>query len=222
MRSSSACVPVCWSLAYPAMATVRIYEGYLGETIALSGVSYNSDQVYLFMTGPGLPDNGVTLTDTSMRADQGHFTMIDVDSSQQWEFKWDTSRIENYNNNGNGIDPGTYTVYVVNAPVDKSDLDGHSYQTLSVYLKDSNLSNDRVSVGPNYTLHPGRLTDDTVAPTTVITTPPTSPPTTAVPETTIITAVPTSTPTQKSATLPFAALLGMVIVGCIGILSRKQ
>jgi hypothetical protein len=198
------------------------YEGYLGETIALHGVSYNSDQVYLFMTGPGLPENGVTLTDTSMRADQGHFTMIDVDSSQEWAFTWDTSRIENYNNNGNGIDPGTYTVYVVNAPVDKSGLAGNSYQTLSVYLKDSSLSKDRVSVGPNYTLHPGRLTDDTVAATTVTTAPPTSLPTTAVPETTVTTAVPTTTPTRKSASLPFAAILGITIVGCIGILSRKE
>jgi hypothetical protein len=198
------------------------YEGFLGETIDLTGVSYNSDHIYLFMTGPGLPDNGVALTDASLRADQGHFTMVDVDSSQQWEFKWDTSRIENYNNNGNGIDPGTYTVYAVNAPVDVANLDGHSYQTLSVYLKDSNLANDRVSVGTNYTLRPGRLTDDTVAATTVTTVPPTSPPTTAVPETTVMTVMPTSTPTQKSPTLPFAALLGIIIVGCFAILSRKK
>ena len=198
------------------------YEGYLGETIALHGVSYNSDEVYLFMTGPGLPENGVTLTDTSMRADQGHFTMIDVDSSQQWAFKWDTSRIENYNGNGNGIDPGTYTVYVVNAPVDTADLDGHSYQTLSVNLKDGSLSKDRVSVGAQYTLHPGRLTDDTVVATTAVTTAlPMSPPTTAVPDTTVTTAVPTSTPTRKSAALPFAATLGITIAGCICLLSRK-
>jgi hypothetical protein len=198
------------------------YVGYLGETIALHGVSYNSNQVYLFMTCPGLPENGVTLTDTSMRADQGHFTVIDVDSSQEWAFKWDTSRIENYNGNGNGIDPGTYTVYVVNAPVDKSGLAGHSYQTLSVYLQDSSLSKERISVGTSYTLHPGRLTDDTVAAPTVTTAPPTSLPTTAVPNTTVTTAVLTNTPTQKSAALPSAAILGIIIVGCICILSRKE
>ena len=59
------------------------------------------------MTGPGLPDDGVTLTDTTKLASQGQFTMIDVDSSQQWSFTWDTSRIED------SINPGTYTVYVV-------------------------------------------------------------------------------------------------------------
>lgn len=186
------------------------YEGYLGETIALNGVSYNSDEVYLFMTGPGLPENGVTLTDTSKRADQGKFTTIGVDSNQQWIFKWDTSRIDNQ------IDPGTYTVYVVNAPVDKSELTGHSYQTLSVYLKDGSLSKDRISVGTNYTLRPGRLTDGTVV-TTIVTT---TSPTTVTPETTVTTIVPTTTPTptKKSPVLPFVAILATAIVGGICIL----
>ncbi|MDD4136407.1 MAG: hypothetical protein PHT99_00740 [Methanoregula sp.] len=187
------------------------YEGYLGEIIALKGESYNSDQVYLFMTGPNLPENGVTLTDMSMRADQGHFTTVDVDSNQQWAFKWDTSRIDNE------IDPGTYTVYVVNAPVDKSDLTGYSYQTLSVYLKDGSLSKDRVSVGANYTLRPGRLTDGTVA--TTMTTPSTAPPTTVVQETTVTTGIPTTvpTPTKKSALLPVVAILATAIAGGICI-----
>jgi len=193
------------------------YEGYLGETIALHGESYNSDQVYLFMTGPGLPENGVALTDPSMRADQGKFTTVGVGSDQQWSFKWDTSRIDNE------IDPGTYTVYVVNAPVDKSDLTGHSYQTLRVDLKDGSLSKDRISVGANYTLRPGRLTDDVVTTTTVTTAPPaTIPPTTPVPDTTVTTAMQTSTPAQKSVHSPLVAILGMIIVGGICIFSRKE
>ena len=125
------------------------YVGYLGETIDLTGVSYNGDQIYLFMTGPGLPENGVTLTDITKRADQGDFTMVGVDSSQQWAYRWDTSRIEDYHDTGNGIDPGRYTVYAVNAPVDVDNLDGNSYQTLSVSLKASNSADNRVSVGPN-------------------------------------------------------------------------
>jgi hypothetical protein len=192
------------------------YTGYLGETIDLHGVSYNSDAIYLFMTGPGLPENGVSLTNPLRKADQGYFTTIDVGSDQQWSFKWDTSKIENE------IDPGTYIVYAVNAPVDKSSLDGHSYQTLSVYLQDSDLSKDRISVGANYTLRPGRLTDGTAVTTTMTTVPPTSPPTTAVPETTAMTVTPASTPTQKSALTPFAAILGTVIIGGICIFSRKE
>ena len=130
------CLPVCQPCCFTCSRICiqpdnQTFEGYLGRTIDLSGVSYNSKEVYLFMTGPGLPDDGVTLTDTTKLASQGQFTMIDVDSSQQWSMKWDTSRIEN------NIDPGTYTVYVVNAPVDKSNLAGHSYQALIVYLKDT-------------------------------------------------------------------------------------
>ena len=68
------------------------------------------------MTGPGLPENGVTLTDVTQRADQGQFTVVDVGSNQQWTMTWDTARLQSQ------IDPGTYTVYVVNAPVDKSQL----------------------------------------------------------------------------------------------------
>ena len=189
------------------------YEGYLGETIALHGESYNSDQVYLFMTGPGLPENGVALTDTSQRADQGKFTTVDVDSSQQWSFRWDTSRIDNE------IDPGTYTVYAVNAPVDKSDLTGHSYQTLSVYLKDGSLSKDRVSIGTKYTMN--LAYDDAPVTTTVTTVPPTLPPTTIVPDTTATTAVPASTPAPKSAAPPLAALTGLIIAGGIFFISRR-
>jgi hypothetical protein len=207
---------------YVSVATVSAYgysedyTGYLGETINLHGESYNSDEIYLFMTGPGLPENGVSLTNPLKRADQGFFTTIDVGSDQTWSFKWDTSKLENE------IDPGTYTVYAVNAPVDKSNLDGHSYQTQSVFLQDGSLSKDRISVGTSYTLHPGRLTDGTAVTTTVTTVPPTSPPTTAVPETTVTTVAPTSTPAQKSAITPFAAILGMIIVGSISLFSRKE
>lgn len=84
--------------------TPDTFEGYLGDTINLHGVSYRGSQVYLYFTGPNLPANGVTLLDPSLRADQGHFTVVDVDSDQQWSMKWNTARIENQ------IDPGTYTV----------------------------------------------------------------------------------------------------------------
>ena len=77
-------------------------EAELGDTLTLHGVSSSGSSVYLFMTGPGLPENGVTLTDVSQRADQGKFTQIDLDSNQEWTYRWDTSRIENE------IKAGTY------------------------------------------------------------------------------------------------------------------
>ena len=198
----------------------QTFEGYLGSTIDLSGVSYNSKEVYLFMTGPGLPDYGVTLTDTTKLASQGQFNMIDIDSSQQWSFIWDTSRIENY------IDPGTYTVYEVNAPVDKSNLAGHSYQALIVYLKDTGNGNKgSVSVGTSYTLNPKGLIDDTTVASTITTTPLTTPLTTMVPNTTattVPTTVITRTPTQKSVSLPWAALLCVAAIGEVLVYSRKE
>jgi hypothetical protein len=192
------------------------YEGFLGETIELHGVAYNSDEIYLFMTGPGLPDDGVMLTDTSRLASQGQFNMVDVARDGTWSMKWDTSRIENQ------IDYGTYTVYAVNAPADASNLDGHSYQAMTVYLKDGGLSKNRVSVGTHYTMN--LADDDTTATTritiTVTTPPPTSPPATTEPATAVTSALATATPTKKSAALPFIALVGLVAAGCIVALRR--
>jgi Predicted solute binding protein len=131
-----------------ALAADEYYTGYLGDTIDLHGYSYGGgSQVYLFMTGPGLPTNGVTLTDTGQRADQGQFTIVPLDSHQQWSMKWDTSRI------WNDIDPGTYLVYVTMEPVDYAHLGGsNSYKTLSVYLKDDSSRTGSSSV--SYTLNP--------------------------------------------------------------------
>ncbi len=117
-----------------ASAADAYYDGNLGDTIDLHGVSYTGTQVYLFMTGPNLPANGVTLTDITQRADQGHFTTIDLNSNQEWSFKWDTARIQQL------IDPGTYTVYITTEPEDLSHLGGTStYKTLSVYLQDAGI-----------------------------------------------------------------------------------
>jgi hypothetical protein len=182
------------------------YTGYLGETIMLHGVSYSGDTIYLFMTGPGLPANGVPLTDTTKRADQGYNTMVGLASDQTWSYKWDTAKLERQ------IDPGTYLVYAVNAPADASSLTGHSYQTLSVFLKDSSLSKERVSVGTKYTLN---LLDDepvTSVQTPAVTTPPTPVPTTVLPATTLVTTIPSPLPTKKSPVTPLI-VLGVLAAG---------
>ncbi|MDD1702899.1 MAG: hypothetical protein LUQ31_07985 [Methanoregula sp.] len=197
-------------------AADEYYTGYLGDTIDLHGYSYRGGEVYLFMTGPGLPTNGVTLTDVTQRADQGQFTMVDVDSSYQWSMKWDTSRI------WNEIDPGTYIVYVTTEPVDFSNLGGSStYKTLSVYLKDSGSRTD-TSGGTSYTLKPEEHIS-TIVPTTVTTTvitpnvsqsTPLPSVTLTTPETTATSTVPTTT---QSGLLPFTAVFA-VIAACAGII----
>jgi hypothetical protein len=133
----------------PGSAADIDMEGYLGETITLHGFSYVGDSVYLFLTGPGLPENGVTLTNTDLRADQGQFTVVGVDDNQEWSYTWKTSRI------ANEIDYGTYIVYVSNEPVDKAHLGGtSSYKTLKIFLKDSGVSKVSIDDGTSYTLKP--------------------------------------------------------------------
>jgi len=101
---------------------------YLGDTVPLSGYSYGSQTVYLFLTGPNLPANGVTLDNINARADEGHFTQVSVDSNDHWTYKWGTNAV------GGKLDAGTYTVWVANGPNDRSHLSEADYSTISVSL----------------------------------------------------------------------------------------
>ena len=196
------------------------YEGYLGDVIDLHGVSYTGSQVYLFLTGPNLPANGVTLTDTSQRADQGHFTIVTLDSNQKWSMKWDTQRLKTQ------IDPGTYTVYVTTDPVDLSQLGGtNTYKTLEVYLADTHAPQGESGPG-TYTLNPEQHTS-MVIPTIIMGTPNATQVTTPVNQSPVPTTLPstmmtTATAETSQATSPtqagipialpiLAALFGLVL-----------
>jgi hypothetical protein len=190
-------------------------QAELGDTLNLHGVSYTGDSVWLFMTGPGLPENGVTLTDTSQRADQGKFTQVDLDSNQEWHFSWRTSRIENE------INAGTYLVYVSNEPVDKAHLGGtSSYKTLEVYLTESTTSRVSTGSGTTYTLNP-EMHSSVQVPTLAMTSPPTPtpPPTLA---TTPPTPVPsTPVPTTTKAPLFLGTTL-LAVALCTGLILLKK
>jgi hypothetical protein len=212
---------VCLSLGImitaAAGADVSI-EGFLGETITLHGVSYTGDNVYLFLTGPNLPANGVALTDISQRADQGHFTVVPVGSNQEWSYKWQTSRIEP------DLEYGTYIVYVTNEQADLSHLGGtSSYKTLSVFLKDPGTSKVSVNSGNSYTLRPeSHVSTPVEVPSLSLTTP--VPATTfPVPETTL-TVPPTQLPLPVSPTKagmgPFTALVALI--GCCRLVLRNH
>jgi hypothetical protein len=190
-------------LVFPATAADIDTEGYLGETFTLHGYSYVSDSVYLFMTGPGLPANGVTLTDTSLRADQGHFTVVDVDENQEWTYTWKTTRIEPQ------IDPGTYIVYVTNKPADRSHLgDENSYRTYSFYLKDSGGSKISISAQHVYTISPEDHISTLLPVPSVNLTCATSAPITPSP---IPTTIPQQqAPTTRAGTGPLAAAIALI------------
>jgi hypothetical protein len=189
-------------------------QAELGDTLNLHGDLYKGDRVYLFLTGPGLPENGVTLSDVTQRADQGKFTIVDVGSDQTWAMQWKTSRIENE------INPGTYTVYVTNEPVDKAHLGGSSsYKTLEVFLTESTTSRGSSSGGTVYTLNPEEHVS-VQSPTLALVSPtPTPTPSPTATPTPIPSTLP---PTTKATLLPVTALLAVLLGMGAGITLKKR
>lgn len=117
-------------------------EAYFGETIPLQGYCFGSQTAYLYLTGPNLPANGVMLNNINMRADEGHFTEVSVDSNDHWEYKWATNSI------GGRLDAGTYTIWVVNGPNDRSHLSEADYSTIGVRFGKPTISVNAPSVIP--------------------------------------------------------------------------
>jgi len=101
-------------------------QAYLGNVVTLSGYSYTGNTVYLFLTGPNLPPNGVALDNINRHADQGGATQADVDGNGHWVYLWNTG--------APGLDPGSYTVWVADGPADVSRLSTVGYRTISVTL----------------------------------------------------------------------------------------
>ena len=104
-----------------AAAANGLIQTYLGDTVPLSGYCYTSSTVYLFLTGPNLPSDGVALDNIYSRADQGGFTEVSVDSNDHWKYDWDTGSL------GGRLDAGTYTVWAVDGPNDLSNLNQAQY-----------------------------------------------------------------------------------------------
>jgi hypothetical protein len=115
-------------LLMAGVPAVSAIQAALGDVIPLSGYSYGSQYAYLYLTGPNLPANGVMLNDITQRADQGQFTRVDVDGNDHWSYKWNTASV------GGRLDEGTYTIWVVNGPNDRSRLSEADYGTISVTL----------------------------------------------------------------------------------------
>jgi len=217
-RATAALVFLVMITIIPVSAADYYIEAELGETINLHGVSYVGDRVYLFLTGPGLPENGVMLTDTSQRADQGHLTIVDLNSDQTWSMKWDTSRIKNQ------INTGTYFVYVSNEEADKSTLGGTStYQILEVYFEESTTSRVSVNSGDSYMLYPEKRTPTPIKTIVLASpTPTTTPePTTEPPiMTTELTPLPSPVPTTKAPLSPVLALLSVIAAASLLVLRQ--
>jgi len=114
---------------------------YMGEVITLTGTSSSGDTVYLFLTGPNLNSNGVRLDDATTHVLDGNaatFKAVTVDADNTWKYKWDTGAL------AATLDPGTYTVYAVDAPQGKGALSNHAYQTASIVIRKGLISIDTI------------------------------------------------------------------------------
>jgi len=110
---------------------------YIGEEITLSGTCTDSEKVYLFLTGPNLGTNGVSLDSISTKVvdnDVDTFATEDVEADDTWSLKWNTAEL------AKSLDAGGYTVYAVSSPQGKSNLSGTEYATASLQLKSAYLT----------------------------------------------------------------------------------
>jgi len=118
----------------PAVA-VPVTSAAIGDPVPLAGVAPGADLVYLFLTGPNLPVNGVRLDDISapvISGDPSSFTWTSVDD-YRWEYTWYTRT------KGGILDAGTYTIFIVTTPVGRRDLAGSEYATIMVSLGEPGL-----------------------------------------------------------------------------------
>ena len=77
---------------------------YIGDEIKLTGTNTDSTNVFLFLTGQNLLENGIVLKDLPTKtAAYKASNPVAVKTDNTWEYKWDTSQI--------ALDTGAYTIY---------------------------------------------------------------------------------------------------------------
>lgn len=112
---------------------------YFGEEIKLSGTDTDSEDVYLFMTGPNLgKGDGVSILNTSKSArnDLDGAKKVSVESDDTWKYTWNTGEIQ-----GGVLSEGSYTIYAVSSRTNKDgnvykgNLADVEYATFSVNLR---------------------------------------------------------------------------------------
>jgi hypothetical protein len=121
-------------LTGPAIGTPLV-SAAVGDRVLLEGFAPGADEVYLFLTGPNLPVNGVRLDDISatvISGDPSSFTRTSVDD-YRWEYTWYTRT------KGGTPDAGTYTIFIVTKPAGRRDLAGSEYAAIMVSLGEPGL-----------------------------------------------------------------------------------
>ena len=104
---------------------------FLGQEVKLSGTNSETETVYMFITGPNLPNNGGLLQDPRTPVNPfvapPVFTTATVNDDNTWEYKWQTANLN--------IDAGTYTIYAVSTPNARDQLAGTQYGTVSIIIR---------------------------------------------------------------------------------------
>jgi hypothetical protein len=117
--------------AYNITLTKVPQEAKIGDVIALEGKieGINTIAVYLFVTGPGLDNRGVTLDNLNIPTGKGLFTTAPVRLNDgSWKYVWATSIV------ASSMQPGKYSLFVVAAPIDRTRLhsSGEPYATATI------------------------------------------------------------------------------------------
>lgn len=110
---------------------------FIGEEIVVSGTNTDSNTVYLFLTGPNLPANGVRLDGGMSPVESNNaasFTSTSVAADEIWVYRWDTGGI------ARSLDAGGYTIYAVSEPRSKGNLVDVKYDTQTIQLRPPTLS----------------------------------------------------------------------------------
>jgi hypothetical protein len=130
MRNPGLCLPFLLLVALTVSATAAPISAVYGEDIPLRGTATGSDVVYLFLTGPNLPDQGISLAGGTPVATgvPGSFTRVEVFTDGTWAYTWRTGSV------GRVLDPGTYVIYIAEEPRARPDLDDSAYATQAVLL----------------------------------------------------------------------------------------
>ena len=108
---------------------------YLGEEIKFSGTNTETQNTYLFITGPNLKSGGSSIKSTNPRTvavennDPSNYQVASVQGDNTWSWKWGTATV--------ALDAGTYTIYAVATPNNAKDqnLENAAFGTVSIIIK---------------------------------------------------------------------------------------
>lgn len=109
-----------------------------GDAITFTGSNTGSAKTYLFLSGPGLNAAGSQIERDNPRLwpvvddAPSTFTAVRVGADKRWSWTWDTHK--------SPLNAGTYTIYAVSSPRDKSHLDSAIHDSVAINLTEPALS----------------------------------------------------------------------------------